>query len=161
VIKPSSGNVSQVNGDELDDKKVIVHPACPARKVVVLQPNARIGFTVIPDDVLGRSKMLREAHVAPECLGPWPRGAKAAPFLIAVLAMTRVACIMLGACPFIPLVSLMVRQRLRASARWPSRRQDGAYTGEDAVPTTGSSVVVLCRLALEWHGLETKTSARH
>jgi hypothetical protein len=101
VIKPSSGHVSQVNGDELDDKKVIVHPAYPARKAVVLQPNARIGFTVIPDDVLGRSKMLREAHVAPKRLGP--RGAKAAPFLIATLATTRVACIMLGACPCIPL----------------------------------------------------------
>jgi hypothetical protein len=63
--------------------------------------------------------------------------------------------------PLHPPVSLMVRQRLKASARWPSRRQDGAYTGEDAVPTTGSSVVVLCRLALEWHGLETKTLACH
>jgi hypothetical protein len=65
--------VGQVNGEELDDEKVIVCPACPAREVVVLQPNIGIGFTVILDDVVGHSKMLREAcvaHIAPKHHGP-------------------------------------------------------------------------------------------
>jgi hypothetical protein len=73
MVEPTSGRVSQVNGEELDDEKVIVRPACPALEAVVLQPNARIGFTVIHDDVIGCSKMLREArvvHIAPKCLGP-------------------------------------------------------------------------------------------
>jgi hypothetical protein len=83
VIEPRSGHVSQVIGEELDDEKVIVHPACPACEAVVLQPNARIGFTIALDDVIGCSKMLREAHVthvAPECLEPRPLRAKAASF---------------------------------------------------------------------------------
>jgi hypothetical protein len=48
---------------------------------------------------------------------------------------------------------------LRGLLGWPSRRFDGVCTSEDAVPTAGCSVVVLCRLALERPGLETETSA--
>jgi hypothetical protein len=36
VIEPSSGCVDQVIREELDDETIVVHPACPARKVVVL-----------------------------------------------------------------------------------------------------------------------------
>jgi hypothetical protein len=54
-------------------KKVIVCPACHTHEAIVFQPNVRIGFTVILDDVIGSSKTLREArvtHVALKCLGP-------------------------------------------------------------------------------------------
>jgi hypothetical protein len=50
--------------------------------------------------------MLRETHVAyiaPECLGPWPLGAKAAMLFIAAPALTRVVFVVLGACPFTPM----------------------------------------------------------
>jgi hypothetical protein len=36
VIEPGSGHAGQVNGQELDDKKVVVRHARPAREVVVL-----------------------------------------------------------------------------------------------------------------------------
>jgi hypothetical protein len=57
----------------------------------VLQPNTGIVVTVILDDVVGRSKTLREAHVAhvaPKCLGPWPLVAKSMPFSITMPAAT-------------------------------------------------------------------------
>jgi hypothetical protein len=41
---------------------------------------------------------------------------------------------------------------------WLGQRRDDACAGEDAVPTTGFSVVVLFQLALEWLGLETEAS---
>jgi hypothetical protein len=73
VIEPCSGRVDQVNGEELDDKKVTVRPARPTRKPVVLQPNAGISFAVVFGNVVGRPKTFREAriaHVAPEHFGP-------------------------------------------------------------------------------------------
>jgi hypothetical protein len=36
VIEPSSGCINQVYGEELDDEKVIVGPACPACEATVL-----------------------------------------------------------------------------------------------------------------------------
>jgi hypothetical protein len=81
VNKPCPSCV--INGEELDDEEVVIHLTRLAGKVVVLQPNTRIGFAVIFDDVVWRPKALREAHVshiAPEHLGPRPFGAKAAPF---------------------------------------------------------------------------------
>jgi hypothetical protein len=83
VIEPSSGRVDQVDGEEMDDEKVIVHPTHPTREAVVLQPDIGIGLAVILDDVVGRTKTPREAritYVAPECFGSWPLGAKATPF---------------------------------------------------------------------------------
>jgi hypothetical protein len=92
-------------GEELDDEEVIVCPTCPACEVVVLQPNTRIGFAIVLDDVVGRPKMLREAramHIAPKHFRPWPLGAKAVPFSIIVPTVMQVACVVLGACLFIP-----------------------------------------------------------
>jgi hypothetical protein len=73
VVKPGSRRVGQVDGEELDDEKVIICPAYPAREMVVFQPNARIGFAIILDDVVGHMKMLREAnavHVASKRFRP-------------------------------------------------------------------------------------------
>jgi hypothetical protein len=36
VIQPGSGCVSQVDGEELNDKQIAIRPACPAREAVVL-----------------------------------------------------------------------------------------------------------------------------
>jgi hypothetical protein len=83
VVEPSSGCVDQVNGEDLDDEKVVIHPTCPAHEAVVLQPNAGAGSAVVHGDVVGRSKTLRETHVmyiAPERLGPWPIEVKDVPF---------------------------------------------------------------------------------
>jgi hypothetical protein len=72
VIVPSSGRLSHVDGEELDDEEVIVCPTCPAHEAVVLQPYAGIGLAIILDDVVGVTKTPREAriaYVAPELFG--------------------------------------------------------------------------------------------
>jgi hypothetical protein len=74
MIQPGPRGVSQVNGEELDDEKDIVHPAHPTSEVVVLQPDTRVHFTIILDNVARHSKALWEAsvaHGASECF--WPR----------------------------------------------------------------------------------------
>jgi hypothetical protein len=73
VIESGSRHVHQVNGEELNDKKVIVRPAHSTSKLVVLQPYTRISFAVVFSDVARRPKMFRQTHVvhvAPECFGP-------------------------------------------------------------------------------------------
>jgi hypothetical protein len=75
VIEPGSRRLGQVNGEELDDKKVNVCPVRPIRKSVVLQPNIGISLAIIHGDVAGRLETFREArvtHVAPERFGPQP-----------------------------------------------------------------------------------------
>jgi hypothetical protein len=64
--------VGVIDGEELDDERVIIRPTRPACEMVVLQPDVGIGLAVIPDDVVGRVEMPREAHityVAPERFG--------------------------------------------------------------------------------------------
>jgi hypothetical protein len=129
VIEPTSGHVGQVNRKELDDEKVIVCLSFPAHEAVVLHLNTGIDFTIVLDDVVGHSKMLREAHVAhiaPKRLGPWALGAKATSFSIDAPATTWVTCIVLRACPFIPLASLTARRRLGAftPVAWPEMGRD-------------------------------------
>jgi hypothetical protein len=58
MIQLGPSRVTQVDGEELDDENVIIHPTCLTSKVVVLQPDARVSFTVIPDDVAWHSKTL-------------------------------------------------------------------------------------------------------
>jgi hypothetical protein len=90
VIELGFGHVIQVNGEELNDRKVIVRPTHPTCKSVVLQPNTGISFAIVFGDVAGRPEMFREAcitHVAPERFGPQPVGAKTAPFPITAPTM--------------------------------------------------------------------------
>jgi hypothetical protein len=47
VVEPSPSRVSQVNGEKLDDEKVIIYPTYPTCKVVILQPHALVCFAVI------------------------------------------------------------------------------------------------------------------
>jgi hypothetical protein len=58
MIQLGPSRVSQVDGEELDDENVIVHPTHLTSKAVVLQQDARVSFTVIPDDVAWHSKTL-------------------------------------------------------------------------------------------------------
>jgi hypothetical protein len=57
-------------------------------------------------------KETRVAHIAPEHLGPWPLRAKAMSFSIITPTVMRVACMVLGACPFTPPASLTMRRGL-------------------------------------------------
>jgi hypothetical protein len=49
MIQPGPGRADQVNGEEVDDEKVIISPAHPTHEAVVLQP--RVSFVVVLDDV--------------------------------------------------------------------------------------------------------------
>jgi hypothetical protein len=48
-------------GEELDDELVVVQPACPTHKVVVLQP--KFCFAVILDDIAWLMEVLWETCV--------------------------------------------------------------------------------------------------
>jgi hypothetical protein len=48
MIQPGPSRVGYINGEELDNKKVIICPARPTRKTVVLQPNAGVSFDLEP-----------------------------------------------------------------------------------------------------------------
>jgi hypothetical protein len=64
--------------------------------------------------------MLRETHimhVAPKCLRPWPLGATAVLFSVAMSTATQVACTVLGVCPIITPMGLMACWRLEASTQ--------------------------------------------
>jgi hypothetical protein len=43
VVQLGTSRVSEVNGEELDDEHVIIHPAHPTHEAVVFQPN--VGHT--------------------------------------------------------------------------------------------------------------------
>jgi hypothetical protein len=73
VVELVPSHVGQVNGEELDDEEIIIHPACPARKAVVLQPNAGTCLTISFDDIIWCLKTFWETHImniALERLGP-------------------------------------------------------------------------------------------
>jgi hypothetical protein len=73
VVEPRPGCVGQVNGEKLDDEEVVVRPAHPTCKAVILQSHDGVGFPV-KLDIVQCLKMLRETcvtHVAPEQFGPW------------------------------------------------------------------------------------------
>jgi hypothetical protein len=87
VIEPISRRVRQVDGEELDDQEVIVHPACPACKVVVHQLGARIVLAITVHDVVGCTETPKEAriaHIAPEHFRSSPLRAKAAPAVMQI-----------------------------------------------------------------------------
>jgi hypothetical protein len=74
-----------VNWEELDDEEVIICPARPPRRAVVLQPNAGISFAIILDDDVRCLEVFQEAcvmGVVPEGFGTWPLGAEDAPLSI-------------------------------------------------------------------------------
>jgi hypothetical protein len=90
VVELSPGHVDEVNGEKLDDEEVVIRPARPTHEAIVFQPNIRVGFAIILDDVVRHLEMFQEtrvAHIAPERLGPWPLGAEAMP--LSIVAPTR------------------------------------------------------------------------
>jgi hypothetical protein len=120
LIKPSSRHVSQIEGEKLNDEHVTICPTCPARKAVILWPDAGIGFSVILDDIIWHLKTFWEAHivhVTPERLGPRPLGAKASSLSVATPTVALVAHAVLYVYPSIFPTSPTACHRLEESAR--------------------------------------------
>jgi hypothetical protein len=63
MIQPGPVKISQVDGEELDDDEIIVRSALSTREAVVLQPDTRVSFVVVLDDVAQCLKMLWEMSV--------------------------------------------------------------------------------------------------
>jgi hypothetical protein len=91
MIQPGTSQVGLVNGEELDDEKVIVYPACPAREAVVLQPNTGVSFLIVLDDVVRCTEAPCEPHVlhgASKRLRPWSLRAEVASLAIVTVPAT-------------------------------------------------------------------------
>jgi hypothetical protein len=56
IVKPSPGRVGQVDGEKLDDEKVIIGPNCLASKAVVLQLDAGVVLPLYLTTLLGAQK---------------------------------------------------------------------------------------------------------
>jgi hypothetical protein len=85
----------------LDDKEIIILFAHSTREVVVLQPDAGVGFTVVLDDVAWRSKMARETSVTHDTskrLWARPFRTEVASFVIIMVPMAWVSHALLGLC---------------------------------------------------------------
>jgi hypothetical protein len=145
VIEPSSRCVGPVDGKELDDEEVITHPTRPAHEAVVLQSNTRISLAIILDDVVGCTKMPREAcivHVAPECFRSWPLRAKTVSFPIVAPTVTHIECTVLSACPFTPPppTSLTVCRRLGVRSGGPTGDRTGLVAVKTRFPPRGTAL---------------------
>jgi hypothetical protein len=85
MIQPCPSSVGQIDGEELNDEKVIIHSARLRSKAVVLLPDTGVSFVIILDDAARHSKTLWEAsvtHGTSEHLRPGPFKAEAMPFMI-------------------------------------------------------------------------------
>jgi hypothetical protein len=49
--QPSPYGINQVEREELHDEEVIVHSAHSAREAAVLQPDTRVSFAIVLDDI--------------------------------------------------------------------------------------------------------------
>jgi hypothetical protein len=118
----------------MDDDEVVVHPARPALKAVVFQPNIGICLAVVFDDVIWCLETFWEmliTHVAPECLGPWPIKAEAVPLLIITPTTAWVVCCARTVRPCPP-VSLTMRRGSGRLFGWPDRTWEALWQ-----PSTG------------------------
>jgi hypothetical protein len=92
MIQLDHGGVGHVDREELDDEEVIVWSTHSAHEAVVLQPDSRVSFAIVLDDVAWCSKMLWEmsiAHDASERLWAKPFRTEAASFMIVVGSTVR------------------------------------------------------------------------
>jgi hypothetical protein len=108
MIQPGPGGVSQVDREELDDEELIVRSTHSAREAIVIQPETRVSFSVVLDDVAWRSKMLWEmsiAHGASECLWARPFRTEATSFAIVVAFVAWVSHASLGLHVIVPWVA--------------------------------------------------------
>jgi hypothetical protein len=51
MIQLGPSRIHQVDRQELDDEEVIVHSARFAHEAIILQPDARVGFAIVLDDI--------------------------------------------------------------------------------------------------------------
>jgi hypothetical protein len=79
MTESGPGRVGQVNGEEIDDEKVVVGPAHLACKAVVLQPDAEVSLTVVLNDVARHSKCFLRCMMLPNAFGPGSLGMRLHP----------------------------------------------------------------------------------
>ena len=60
MLEPCSGTFRKVERQVLDDKEVVVHPACPTGEAEVFQPHGGVGVPRVLDDVWWRAEARRE-----------------------------------------------------------------------------------------------------
>jgi hypothetical protein len=101
-----------MGGGGTDDEKVIIHRTCSTHMVVVLQPNAGVGFAIVLDDVAQHSEALQEMpipHGASKHFWPWSFGAEATSLTIIMPPVLQVLHSALGLRVFTLLVVLIAR----------------------------------------------------
>jgi hypothetical protein len=64
MVQLGSDGINQVDWEKLDIKEIVIRSAHPAQKVIVLQPYAGVGFTIVFDDVARCSETPQEIGVA-------------------------------------------------------------------------------------------------
>jgi hypothetical protein len=114
MVQSGSGEVSQIDWEELDNKGIIIRSTSPARKPVVLQPDAGVSLGIILDDVARRSETPREAgvtHGASKRLRAKPFRTEVASFTIVVASTAWFSCALLGQCTAISWVMPSIHLR--------------------------------------------------
>jgi hypothetical protein len=162
MIQPGPGGVSQVDGEELDDEMVVVHPARLASKAVVLQPDTGVSFTIVLDDTTRHSKMLWEASVAhgtSERFLLKPFMAEVVPFTIILASVAWVSHVVLGLRIIIPQAVLMMHLGSDRALGWPNWSRAKNHASEEAIPTSGASWVACCLPTLERSRVDMEASA--
>jgi hypothetical protein len=102
----------------LDDEEIVAHSARSAHKAVVLQPDAKVGFAVILDDIAWSSKTPQEmsiVHSASKHLQTRPFRTEDASFMIVVAPTAWVLRALLGLCVIIHWAVPSVYQSFRLS----------------------------------------------
>jgi hypothetical protein len=105
VIQSGPGGISQVDGEELDDEKVIVRFTRSAHEAIVLHPDGGVSFAIVLDDVARCSKTLWETSImygVSERVWARPFRTVDAPFTIIVASVVRVLHASLGLRVIIP-----------------------------------------------------------
>jgi hypothetical protein len=118
MIQPGPVKIGQVDGKELDDDEIIVRSALSTREAVVLQPDARVSFVVVLDDVAWCLKMLWEMSVtydASERLCVMPFRTEVVSFMIIMSYTACVLCVSLGLRIIVPWMVPSSYMRFRPS----------------------------------------------
>jgi hypothetical protein len=104
----------------LDDEQIIICPSHSIREVVILQPDAGVGFAVVFGDVAQCPKASRKmgvVHGASEYLGTSPFWAEAASLVIVAAPAMGVSHVWLGMHAVTPWAMPLVRRSFRSGIR--------------------------------------------
>jgi hypothetical protein len=89
----------------VDDRKIIIRSTRPTREAVILQPDTRVGFVMVLDDVTQGAKVPWEmsgAYGTSKCLWTRPFKTEVVSFVIITAPMARVSHALLGLCVIVP-----------------------------------------------------------